>query len=183
MLTETAAVLAAPANDTTVNPAFVREQARLAEVAKGHWTGAKYNHDLDVAEIARRVRAEYKALAKDPVSVLHGCKFTVRTSRYSMGQSITVRVTPPAGVPVANLRRARLEAEDKHASHGRVAPLFNGRGKAILAAASAVLNAYNFDKGDLVSDYHHDNFHADVEFEAGVLSAEWAEVAAEVRHA
>ena len=58
--------------------------------------GAKFNKDLDVADVAKLIRKDLKA-------AFPAAKFSVRIERYSMGQRINVYA--PSGV-----RRAKVKS-------------------------------------------------------------------------
>lgn len=58
-------------------------------------TGSKFVAGRDVTQIAKLIRADIKALSfqMSTVSEFAGAKFSVKASRYSMGQSITVTIS------------------------------------------------------------------------------------------
>ncbi len=145
-----------------------RAEARQREVERGWWQGAKYNSARTRTEIARCIRQDLAALAKCSPSVLYGCRFSVRKTGYN---SIDVDVTPPAGTTLVSLRRARLHATDPHGYHPGVAR-FTRTAQAILDAADAVVNAYNYDRSDTQSDYFNRGFYDSVTFEGRLESAE-----------
>lgn len=164
-----------PANDTHAEGLQERrarqeQEARAEAVAPPSRTGAKYQSGRRVAETAKLVRADLRALASAAPSVLYGCAFAVRSDRSSTHSSIDVEVTPPAGVSVVALARARQEALRPHDRHR--SDQHSPRGKAILEAVEAVLATYNRDGGG-----SNVAFYAAVRFASGVEAAELADVA------
>ena len=147
----------AAANDTT-KTGRDSEAERLAAVKAGHWTGAKYQFGRTPAQIAALVRADLKVASKT-AGVLKGCKFSVRSSWSGHTPSLTITVTPPAGVVVSIPRiRAEIERPEEHHATHRASEAW----RAIEAAVECAANVYGFDKSDLCTDYHHSAFFLDV---------------------
>jgi hypothetical protein len=131
------------------------------------WTGDRYDSTMTVGEASRAVRADLTALARSTPSVLFGASFKVRSS----GRAIYVYVTQPAGASVVNLERARAVAADPHGHH--TLPHWTELGDALLAAASAAADRYNYDRSDRGRGHDHvvEAFMLSVEFTAGVKGA------------
>ena len=111
-----------PANDTALSADATRRarldaweqseqgQREAAYRASHVWTGALYQQGRDLREVAALVRAALRTA---------GIVATVRLSRYSQGQSLTIAVTPPAGMLVMSVRRVR---QDLGLAPGPLAP-------------------------------------------------------------
>ena len=128
--------------------------------------GAKYEDGLNVTEIAKRVRADISDAVK--AGTLPKIATSVRISRYSMGQSVSVTVTAtPAGFQIHNAARlaATLKNPNGHVEH----PWMSDEGRALMNALEAIVDAYNYDGSDSMTDYYDVNFHASVTF-GGELS-------------
>ncbi len=148
--------------------ALSNEAANLSEADKpmyGIHYGQAYERDLDVVEIAKRVRSQLKTQAASKHSPLAGSKISVRISRYSMGQSIDVKVGihGPTGVDTE-------EDETDNRREGKPYPWLTDSARAATSTAQQILDAYNFDGSDSMTDYFHVNYygHAEVyELEVG----------------
>lgn len=127
--------------------------------------GAKYDKALDVAEIAKRVRADLKALVAS--GELPAAKYAVTISRYAGGRSLRVRIE---GLPFAVANEERVKADVLQASANgwtdQAAPLLlhTEAARAVRAKVEAVVEAYNFDGSHSQSDHFHVNFYGDVDF-------------------
>ena len=100
--------------------------------------------DLRLKEIAKLVRKDLKA------EFGPGWKFSVRTRLYSGGQSLDVDVKASP----TPLRGARTE------EHGWFTP----EGVKAHEAISAILDAYNYNGSDLLTDYHDVRFYSHISF-------------------
>jgi hypothetical protein len=88
--------------------------------------------DLDITDIAKRVRKDIVAYKKS--GALHGdTKSSVRISKYSMGQSITVKATE---VPKENDWELRT-----------------------VRSLKSIIDSYNYDFSDPMVDYYRVRFH------------------------
>lgn len=144
--------------------------------------GSKYEavQELDIKEIAKLVRADIAAAQKDG-DLTPDAKFSVKISRFSGGQSMTVEASYPYSVRVSDVR----EAEQRDA--GFIYPWMPRHVVANKEACEAIMAAYNYDNCDAMSDYFDVNFYAhtrekgvDVEPPAEAPQAAflaWAEVA------
>lgn len=143
------------------------EQARIA--ARPVIVGSKFVKGRDVAEIAKDVRRDIKALA--------GVKATVRISRYSMGRSIDVTITECPGL-VLSVRRvlhdAGLSREDSPT-------WMSAHGKRIAEQVEAILAQYNRDASDHRNDYYEVAFAANVAFCSDLTARQRAEILAAVK--
>lgn len=138
-------------------PAFQTENERLAR--RAHTIGSKYEQtrDLDIAEIAKLIRKDIAATIKN--GDLPGkaeMKVTVRISRFSMGQSIDVNAKL--------LDRAARVTDDNPESvaYGRGYPgsfAYTHEALAIDHKLQAIVDAYNYDNSDSLTDYHENKFY------------------------
>ena len=145
--------------------------------------GAKYQRELDVAEIAKRVRVDIKDAVK--VGALPKGKYSVTIARYSMGQSIDVcwRWDDSVKELLLNGRRLYYEAlMPHHSSHHYPAEAqerFSTNGRACTGALERILSAYNYDHSDSQSDYSdvncHEHIHVDSRWEDERRKIEGAE--------
>jgi hypothetical protein len=131
--------------------------------------GAKYDAKLSTTEIAARVRAEIKAAQKS--GALPKCKISIRKDHH---KSIVVAVGE-LGFSVLNFASLRWQAATNQrgytpAEHPRYSP----RAAALLDVLEAMLDAYNYDRSDISSDYFDVNFYAHIRFADDVESEERA---------
>jgi hypothetical protein len=122
--------------------------------------GAKYDRATDIAEIAKRVRADLKAAVK--AKDIPGTKYRVTIERYSQGQSLNVRIgdVPFTIVSEERIRRDILDRADFD-------PAFGWRTEeavALIRKVEAIVGAYNFDGSDSQTDYYHVNFYSTVDY-------------------
>lgn len=149
---------------------------------------------LDVAEIAKRVRAEIKQKVK--TGELPCAKYSVTISRYSGGRSLNVRISDvvlpvtdfsrPGVVPsVLALERVQANRKDPREYLPEVHyPTFTDEGKAVLAMVNALIDPFHWDESDAMTDYFHCNFYRSVNFDWQWLNVEadriWCPEAVEV---
>jgi hypothetical protein len=121
-------------------------------------TGSKFDSDRDVRETAKLVRKDLKA-------ALPGFKFSVKISRYSMGQSITVTATAvPAGFEINSRARAanELAGRDAHDADGRPVVLLSDAAAAARDTVEDILAAYNRTHGRNAYFYGFFNWDTDL---------------------
>lgn len=136
--------------------------------------GSKYDETLDVAEIAKRVRADLKALIK--TGTIPKGKYSVTIQRFCGGCSLRVRLDQLISpYLMLNPERVKFEHENPHAFPGNL-PQFSPTGKALLDTVEAVVNAYNFDGSDTSFDYWNVNFYDSVDFGGEFLRAQRASI-------
>ncbi len=70
-------------------------------------TGSKFVAGRDITQIAKLIRADIKATVVS--EIFANAKFSVKTSRYSMGQSITVTISGLCRGPIANCVRELVQ--------------------------------------------------------------------------
>lgn len=132
----------------------------------GYFVGAKYER-LDVAEIAKRVRAEIKDLVK--AGKLPTAKYGVTIQRFAGGRSMSIRVKDlPTTFPLLNPERVLIEAREPHTFHPDFHyPRYAPEGRAMMDTLKAIADAYRYDRSDSMTDYFDTNFylHVDVDHE------------------
>jgi hypothetical protein len=132
------------------------------------WTGAKYQDGRPIAAVAREVRRELAAAGKAP-GMLAGVACNVRVER---GRSLLVRIVGvPAGMLVLSARR--IAQDEAHPHLWTPIPRHSAKGRAILAAVEAIVDAYNRSWNDT-----HQAFHTSVGYTSEVEEADRAEVRA-----
>jgi hypothetical protein len=123
--------------------------------------GAKYESGRDVKVVASLVRDEIKAAVKS--GELPGAlKASVRISRYSGGRSIRVDLKVP-GLKVYSVARLLADRDEGGNSYGL--PWRSEEASAVVKKVEAILDAYNFDGSDPMTDYFHVNFYGSVDLD------------------
>lgn len=128
--------------------------------------GRKYDANLDVAEIAKRLRKEIKQAVK--AGDLPAIKASVRIKRYSGGQSINIYVTE-APFMINNPERVAFDITNNRRPMNELEmPRYSEAARECLNKLNAMLNAYNYDGSDSQSDYFNVNFYgfAKIDYEA-----------------
>lgn len=126
----------------------------------GHarWEGALYDRSRDVADIAKDVRAEIKALKRDGI-LPRRLKVSVRISRFAGGRSIDVAVVNFAEVmgfgPVATF-------PDEADRFGRAPYRMVAAARILHDLLTALLDRYRMDDSDIQTDYFCTNFYREV---------------------
>jgi hypothetical protein len=119
--------------------------------------GRKYDKNLSTTEIAKRFREDLKAAIKAG-TLPKGLKCSVRTKYFAGGSSIDVDVTAlPAGFRL-------FDTEFLTHHRDRPSEFYSGErrtpeAKALLAALEKMLQAYNYDGSDIMTDYFNVNFY------------------------
>ena len=138
--------------------------------------GTKYavTQGLCRTEIAKLVRADIKAAVASG-EIPRG-KYSVRTSNYSGGGSIDVRISHLEGVTVTNKYRVVWDLENPHAGHFNCPEesrwLYSEEAREVLEKVDAILQAYNFDGSDLMTDYFNVRYYGHAEFDSSGFRAE-----------
>lgn len=131
--------------------------------AFAHTIGEKF-HDtagLDVADIAKLVRADIKAAVK--AGEIPDVKYGVRIERFSGGTAIRVNTTIPGpdGVPSTDPRSVAYQ-RDGGMTYGRT---YTVEMSALSDKLQGIVDAYNFDDSDSMTDYFHVRFYSSVNIE------------------
>jgi hypothetical protein len=128
--------------------------------------GAKYEatRDLDIKEIAKRMRDDIKALDLDPA-----IKVSVKIQRYSGGQSIDIRVTAlPLDFPVMSEKGASWQKQFPSKEHRAPFHWADGKSdeiKELITRLSRIHGAYNRDNSDSMSDYFCVRYYGNAELD------------------
>ncbi len=148
--------------------------------------GTKYEatKDLDIAEIAKRVRADIKNAVSQ--RALPPAKYIVRIERYSMGQAINVSVThvEKPGFVLSNPLRVRWDLANPYGSLSSAPEgalcLHSFDARMILETLEEIVFDYNYKQ----SNSYNSRFHASIgyggEWSAELGSNERAAIRAEV---
>lgn len=116
--------------------------------------GSKYHstQDLDIKDIAKLIRQDIKQAIKDG-SLPTGIKVSVKISRFSMGQSIDMRIKEYPG--------EWIEDVDSTTIHRR----YTNSAQAVLKKLKSIHDQYNYDGSEVQVDYFdvhyygHPSFH------------------------
>lgn len=129
---------------------------------QAHTKGAKYEEtrDLDLAIIAKRIRKELAA------AFGKGWKFTVQIKRYSGGQSLNVHAVK---APYTIIEPG------KDRDVGMIQWQLNSRGEKARAKAEAIVDAYNYNNSDSMTDYFDVRFYGDTDF-GRLADQQWKEL-------
>jgi hypothetical protein len=138
-------------------------------------TGAKYDRDRDVVDVAKLVRADIKQAVA--TGAIPAAKYSVTIDRYSMGRSVTVTVTSPSfrvynvarlAYDLANTSRPMTDAERRWMS---------AEASDVVDFLEAILANYNENRSRPEEDYYDIAFAADVRID-GDRAAEVASMLA-----
>ena len=121
---------------------------------------------LDTTAIAKRIREDIKAAmhaGKLPLAT-----YSVRTSKYSMGSSITV-VASMLPFPVLNPDVFTVGPGASWVTFDRTnhRSRFTPEAQAVERSLEAIVDAYHWDRSDFLTDYYNERFHRDVRIEEG----------------
>lgn len=139
--------------------------------------GKKYERDLDISEIAKRVRKEIKA------ELPKGFKVSVRISRYSGGQSLDAEIKAvPPGFVINNPERVRLEEEDPNwVTRAGAYPIFSEEATKVEKTIKGIIEAYNYDGSEIQVDYFDVNFYGHVSWDYDLKNQDKANVLAKLK--
>jgi hypothetical protein len=133
-------------------------------------TGSKYSNGRDIATIAKLVRADVKA-AIAASELPAGTKVSVRISRYSMGQSLSAKITAMSG-PIVNPARVKWDIDNPHAYPEGAPAVHSPEAKHALLVLEAIVDAYHYDNSDTQYDHFDVNFYAHVDIDWRLMSAD-----------
>lgn len=125
---------------------------------------------MDIADIAKRVRADIKTAIK--AGALPAIKSTVRVSRYAGGQSLTITISGvPSDLQVENADRLAFMAEHPDFQAWNlpvnVREKYSPEFSAALATLRGIVAVYNWDESDHLTDHFDVNFYAHYRVELG----------------
>jgi hypothetical protein len=131
------------------------------------FVGKKYNSDLSTKEIAALFRAEVKDLVKKG-ELPKGLKLSVRYEHFAGGTSISVKIKEaPFGI-----RNPEAVISESKGNYACKKEYFTADALALVKKLEGLLNAYNFDDSDSMTDYFHVNFDGSVDYDWEVLREE-----------
>lgn len=108
----------------------------------------------DAATYAKWIREDLKAVAKACPGLFGGVKVSVRCSKYSMGQSVTITLTPEW----STINEAWVLAQGRDRSTFCKLPRHNARTKRLIRLTKMIASLYHRDQSDAQTDYYHVNF-------------------------
>ena len=121
-------------------------------------TGTKYDSNRDIKEIAKLVRKDIKAAIK--TGDLPQLKASVKISRYSMGQSLNVEIKE-IDCQVMNPDRV---SDDLLGVHPPNHTICTDAAYAIKDKVEALVNEYNRQDIDSMTDYYNVHFSSSINF-------------------
>lgn len=163
----------APANRNAKSPATLRaeseERARLERIEATYQAKKAVVRGSELREpkdIAKRIKADIQAAMK--AGKLPKASYRVRSESYTNGgASIDVLASK---LPFPVLNRAAFVV-DPGANFMRLAGAaetrFTAKAKAVEATLKSIVDAYHWDRSDLVSDYHHERFMPAIRLDEG----------------
>ena len=123
---------------------------------------------LDIATIAKKVRAEIKAACL-------GAKVSVKSSRFAGGCSLNIMIKE-TNQPVFSIERTEIKVRNPgtwiHLPEHRDFPRYTVEGERLLEAIKDIVAPYHYDRSDPQTDYFNCNFYSHVEFSNEVQRAE-----------
>jgi hypothetical protein len=128
------------------------------------FVGSKYNEtsNLDISEIAKLVRTELK-------SEFPNAKFAVTISRFSGGRSMDITIKEVGFNPFSTEYNDFLKSNEKLSEWNKNAfykwdaiPTYNEKFEELRKRVESIVNQYNFDDSDSMSDYSHVRFYSHV---------------------
>lgn len=132
--------------------------------------GSRYVSGRDLAEVAADVRRDIAASIKAG-DLPAGVRCSVRLSRYSMGQSLDIKITAlPADILIHSIRRIRDDIERPHAPI--TAPHRSANATRLVAALEGIAARYNHVRGE------RSTFHLSVTFDTDLSNLHWREIRA-----
>lgn len=150
-------------------PAYCRPENK--RIGSKHYATSK----LDVAEIAKLVRKDISQAIKLG-ALAKGTKVSVRIERYSMGCSLSARITSFNG-PVYRGEYVRATANftdffnDEARQICQNGGRYTGEFNSALERIEAIVAAYHYDNSDSMSDYYSVNFSMSVDVSSSVTDA------------
>lgn len=141
------------------------------------YLGEKCDTDLDIAEIAKRVRAEIRDDIKSG-RLPAGLKASVRIERFSGGRALNVNLTA-APFAIHDTARLLAERDTPHDVNSWPREAYTAECRDVLARFKAIAEAYNYDRDDSQSDYFDVHFylHTGIDWEVDHLAREAAKAA------
>jgi len=130
-------------------------QVKIKKQYPYKFVGPSYDPDLDIKEIANRIREELKAAYPKG-------KFSVRIKRGGRNLTVVVKRTD---FQVVNPEWVIWRVNNPDAVRSHTVSHYTPEAKALLERVKEIVDAYNFDDSDINSDYFHVNFYKSVYFD------------------
>lgn len=134
------------------------------------YAGTKYaaTKDMGRAELKALILGELKAAVK--AGELPKCKLSMREGRGSFSLTVTVS---DVSFPILNAERVRLdETQPNTFVEEYRCPRLTSEASSLLKRISAMVEAYNYDRSDIQTDYFNVRFYLHVEFKAAEVEAQ-----------
>ena len=125
------------------------------------WYGEKYDTAKSATDVPALLRAEIKAAVAS--GELPRGKYSVRRRRCTHSWAIDVRIADVPGLVVHN--PDRLLADRDHPNVYTPTPWMTEEARDLLKKVSALLQAYNHDGSDSMTDYYDVRFYGDAEYD------------------
>lgn len=141
------------------------------------FVGTKYDFNMDVKDVAKLLRADIKKAVK--LNHLPAGNYSVKIDRYSMGQSINVRaseLTGQDGNPVQIHEPAFLREFLKTGYCSHQINRHTPEGTRIKHLLEEMLQAYNRDRSDMMTDYFDVKFYGHATFDNSIWCCEMAAI-------
>lgn len=134
-------------------------------------TGNKYEEtkDLDIKEIAKLVRKDI-AQAKKEGTLPKNLKVSVKIDRYSMGQSLNVTIKSGLDCPLLN--KEWFEQEKNSCGQLPTVERYTTEAKLVQSVLKNIVNSYNYDDCDTMSDYFDVRFYSSIDFDYDLYEQE-----------
>jgi len=139
----------------------------------------KHEAGMDIKDIAKAVRADIKAAQKE--GTLPKMKISVRTERYSGGQSLSVTIKE-FPIQILNIWRVKIQKENPNYFIGHICEdhpayeMYTPLAKKALAKLKEISNAYNYDGSETMVDYFDVNYYEHVGFDYRIEGTERREL-------
>ena len=122
--------------------------------------GKKYNKRLDVIEIAKLIK-------KDVKRYFPQIKVSVQTRRYTGGRSIDIKITQLPFNPykeefIKNYDNWNSYSLEKYGNRGDVQYRYTQEYLNLKQGVRNIMDSYNYDNSDTMTDYFDVNFYGDV---------------------
>lgn len=133
-------------------------------------TGTKFEatKDMGIVDIAKLVKADIAQAVKNG-DLPKGLKVGIRTSRYSGGQSMSVTIKAAPGVQIYNPDRVAFDAKPRNEQTGSTPTWLSTEALVINNRIEAIVEAFNFDNSDPVTDYFNVKFYGNVQFDSKLI--------------
>ena len=152
--------------------AYTMPPAGMVPPEPKHFYGSKYDADLSIDEIIKRLRADILDTKKKKGSPMAGARITVRKRSVTHYWGITITVRTFAENPInpayVKLLGPRCDYNNLFdLSPGDRPDKYTRRARQAIIQLEALAKAYNHDRSDSQTDYFDVRFYLDVDFDSG----------------